>query len=229
MGSQKPYGWFPERCRNGACHVEDCGEHACSRRFRESEEAMRTFIAVPVPDAGLSALEPVLAALPTRVWRPVLPAQRHLTLRFMGEQPDGAASRWMGQLGAALVGLPAFVVDVCGLGVFPTARRPSVLWAGCGRGAADLVRLASQVDAALRSGGLASTREPFVAHVTLARRRRTADPAHVAPAVASALGRWRGTTWGRCAVSEVVLFRSDLGVQGPTYTRLATWPLAGVG
>lgn len=116
-----------------------------------------------------------------------------------------------------------FAIEVGGLGAFPTATRPRVLWAGVLAGDGALAALASTVDAALAALGFPSEARPFSAHITVARVR---EPRR-APALAEALGATAAKRFGRLAVHEVVVMRSDHSPRGARYTPLASLPLSG--
>ena len=185
---------------------------------------MRLFVAVPLGPAATRALDSPVAALSHAQWRPVAAHSRHLTLRFLGERPGEEAAALRRALGAALAGGGAFDVELRGLGVFPHRGRPLVLWAGCGPGAERLDALAHRVEGACRAAGLPPADRPFSPHLTLARRRdRNGGDAGV-PAL---LHAWGDARWGVLRVSRVLLLCSELHGEGPRYTTVGEWVLAG--
>jgi 2'-5' RNA ligase len=184
---------------------------------------MRLFVAVTPAAEVLTALDAVVASLPRTAWRPVAPAQRHLTLRFLGETPSAAVPPLRAALGGALRAHGPFEVELRGLGTFPAGGRATVLWAGCGAGAEGLAQLAADVDAACAAVGWPRTGHTFTAHLTLARRRAGGSgDAGLAPV----LRTWGDAGWGRWRVGAVALLASELRPQGPRYTEVARWPLA---
>ena len=95
------------------------------------------------------------------------PENLHLTLKFIGEYPEGE----MGTLEEALRGVVwpgEFEVKVRGLGFFPNARAPRVIWAGVEAGP-ELGQLARRVDRALWKLGVPPERKAYAPHLTLAR------------------------------------------------------------
>lgn len=181
---------------------------------------MRTFVAAPCPpEQPLGAA--LLSELAPRQWRLVPGERRHITLRFLGEVPDVRVPELVGLL-APLGMHAAFRLTVQGCGAFPDARRPEVLWLGCGAGREALAALAQAVGDAL---GLHPEGRPFRGHVTVARRRAGTAPAEAAAALAQQLPRWRATDWGAFMVDRVQLLASELRPDGPRYTPLATVPL----
>ena len=114
-----------------------------------------------------------------------------------------------------------FQLKAGGLGVFPTVKRPRVLWMGITGDTAPLIAFARNLDARLAGLGFAEETRPFRAHLTLGRfkaktdaRRLTQillDAAEIEPAAFSA--------------DQVILFKSDLKPSGAVHTPLAAIPL----
>jgi len=179
---------------------------------------MRCFIAIELPAAIHEALEDakmrLRAAHVKASW--VKPGNVHLTLRFLGEIEEVQAARIAVTLEEDYEAVPPFRLRVQGLGAFPTARRPSVLWAGCGPLDTGLSDVQQKAEAAARAVGLDAETKAFRPHLTLARirDRRSAGP------VAAALERQRGFDGGEFEVSAVALFESRLSPAGAEYTRL---------
>ena len=95
----------------------------------------------------------------------------HLTLKFLGETPEGRLE----QLGAALdevvTGVRSLPVTVEGFGAFPNAAHPSVVWAGVVTEPA-LELLQHGVEKVFGPLGFPPEGRPFRPHVTLGRARR---------------------------------------------------------
>lgn len=196
-------------------------------------EWIRAFVALNLPVAvvkDLAAVQRDLRAAAERggarvSWVPA--PNMHVTLKFLGNIDREAVYALRDRLGRELEGRATFPVSVQGLGVFPDAERPRVLWAGVEDLAAagtsseaPLARLAADVDGWLDDLGYEPETRPFHGHVTLGRIKE--PPA-------------RGPFWTetrlseqRCAPIEVVLYSSVLQRQGAEYEALARYPLAGV-
>ena len=139
----------------------------------------------------------------------VAPVNFHITYAFLGdlEQP----ARAVRGMEAGLDGLKAFSVSSGGFGVFPSSRRPSVLWVGIAEGAAQLRETAGKLAEGLAAEGLIFENR-FEPHVTIGRvkgrlpetfLRRAADFAQARKAVS--------------AISSVDLLESVLTPAGPEY------------
>lgn len=141
--------------------------------------------------------------------------QFHLTLKFLGEVAPEAADRAVGALQRAAGRQSAFTVRLAGLGAFPGAGRPSVLWAGVGGGAAELGALAEAVEGEMAQDGFPRERRPFSPHLTLGRVR---EGSRVPAAIPQALAASAGRAFGEWRVVRVVLMRSELTPRGPVYS-----------
>ncbi|TAJ18708.1 MAG: RNA 2',3'-cyclic phosphodiesterase [Dehalococcoidia bacterium] len=132
---------------------------------------MRLFIALDVPDAWREAARDALDALPAeaRAALRAVPAERlHVTLRFIGEYPEGGVTR----LEQALDEQVGAVDLQMALGRAGTFGR-SVVWLGVeGDGLAGLV---ARVEQAVRAAGVAASEERFSGHLTIARTRGRMD------------------------------------------------------
>lgn len=147
-------------------------------------------------------------------------ANLHITLKFLGQIDETRVPAVAEAIRAAAAPAAAFDVAVRGLGAFPTASRPRVVWAGLDEARA-LGALAAEVDDALATLGIPRESRPFAAHVTLGRVR---EPRRN-PALAEALAR--RADFGRLPVARVSLMRSELHPRGARYTELAGVLLAG--
>lgn len=172
----------------------------------------RAFVGVPVPaEPPLVALLDGLAATGADL-KVVDPAQLHVTLSFLGQVPDEAAPRIAAALDEAARPFAPFKLRLQGVGAFPSARRPRVVWAGS-KDAEPLVKLANATRDTLRAAGFAGDDKDFRAHVTLARTR---SEARIAGAVAFLRDHGRDEL-PEVPVRDVRLYRSVLSPGGPAY------------
>lgn len=181
---------------------------------------MRLFLAVTLPDemqeAIAGAIAPARQAAPTVRW--VRAGLLHLTVKFLGERPEGDDVRIAAAARGALAGIVPFQVTVGGTGAFPNFRRPRVVWLDM-HPPVPLADLAQRLDAALAPLGFARESRPFRAHVTLG-RVTDGVPREQLAALERALRDVRAS-W-TLIVRDVALMRSTLGPGGPAYTALHT-------
>jgi RNA 2',3'-cyclic 3'-phosphodiesterase len=171
---------------------------------------MRTFVAVPVPEA----LRKRVSALGNEIAAPgiglVKPENMHLTLRFIGEIPDSEVDGVKKLLGK--VAFKRFSCRIRGVGVFPNESFVRVVWAGCSSDGA-LEALAKSVAGEL--GGYGGD-ERFSAHLTIARVKSRMDPRPF-------LEKHLNEEFGEFEAKEFHLVCSRLGPGGPEYSTLAVF------
>lgn len=184
---------------------------------------MRLFIAVPLPPTIqqelASGLRTLRRALPPARW--VRPEGIHITLKFLGEQPDTVVAALDREVPAALSFLAPVTVHLVGGGFFPTHRRPRVAWVG---GQAEgLATWANAIETAATGLGLTLEERPFSLHLTLARLERPWPE----PAVQRFLDEVAGWELAAFEAREAVLYRSELRPEGALYSALRHWPAGG--
>jgi RNA 2',3'-cyclic 3'-phosphodiesterase len=183
---------------------------------------MRAFVALEIPDARvldeLVGLQRELSSAGADV-KLVERENLHFTVKFLGEisetQVKDAASR------LRALSLTAADVTVRGVGAFPSATRPSVIWVGLARG--DEVKvspIAASVIGALEGIGERDDR-PFVAHVTVARVK--SDRNRVA--LGSFIRDNSDRVFGSVRLASLKLVSSLLTPRGPVYTDLEEYHL----
>jgi 2'-5' RNA ligase len=188
-----------------------------------NEAALRSFVAVLLPDrvrAGLAAVSAELRGQ-TRGLAWVPPDNLHLTVRFLGEIGPVALERVREAVTAVAAAVPPFTVSLGGLGGFPVGRAPRVLWASVVAGGEKIEALFGELEAALVARGIPGESRAFHPHVTLARAR---DP-RGARELVRVLGA--GPAFGEVRVEALHLMRSELGPRGSRYSALTAAPLGG--
>ena len=131
---------------------------------------MRLFTAIDISEEVRETLRRLLARLCPLAhlrWSPV--ENLHITTKFIGEWPEPR----LGELKKALEGLktPGEIgISIRGLGWFPNARRPRVLWAGVAAPPA-LTVLAQATSDAVEALGVPAENREYSPHLTLARTR----------------------------------------------------------
>jgi len=188
---------------------------------------MRLFFAVTIPPEVLMEIERVQADLrrlmdcPTLRW--VRPDQFHYTVKFLGEQPVLKAQHAMETAGRVCDDLKPFSLTLAGLGAFPNARRPSVLWIGATEGSQQFEDMARKLDEALVREHFRRESKPPTAHLTIA-RIKTYD---AEAAVAEGLSRATVGEIGTINVDSIVLMQSVLRPTGSEYTLVERFAFRG--
>jgi len=199
---------------------------------------IRAFVAVELTDELRSAIALVQTQIKAELARElrrtapdarlqwVRPEANHLTLKFLGDIAEGQVEEIAQALTTVVGSQPRFSLEVGGLGVFPDARAPRVLWVGLS-GAGPVISLARSVDEALAELNFASETRPFNPHLTLARIKEHGREVGKALATTGFLAQT--SPLGMLPVSTVVLMRSELKPTGAVYTRLREIPLRDTG
>ena len=191
---------------------------------------IRSFIAIPVPSAGIRALEDAVKRLDSTdiggSVRWVRPEGIHLTLKFMGDIQAEMAERILVALPPAAAQFPPFELSISGLGVFPNPRRPRVLWAGVHGDLEILAALQLAVDDAVGKLGLPKEQRSFNPHLTLGRVRRDVPEGQlrkIGETVAD--GEFPGApSW---TADTVNLMRTELGPGGSKHYLVGSVPIGG--
>src|SRR5207244_8722401 len=181
---------------------------------------MRLFFAIELPAGVQAALGRLKPKDDNRDYRWSDPALLHVTLAFLGEQPELQleALQRVGET-AARAGRSASL-RLGAAGSFGSRGSPRVLWVGLDGDLEALSHLQARLDAALREAGFPVEDRPFRAHVTLARRRETARGG--APAGWPPQDRLSHAAF---TMDHLTLFQSRLSPRGPTYTPVLVFAL----
>lgn len=135
---------------------------------------MRAFLAIPVLAPALDAFGALRARVVGSVagvrWAP--PASPHLTLHFFGSITVSDSQRVICALGDVLREQQRMTLRLQGLGSFPSAAAPRVLWWGVDGDRTALMACVRACRATLRSGGFAVDERRYRAHCTLGRPRQ---------------------------------------------------------
>ncbi|HEX5314117.1 MAG TPA: RNA 2',3'-cyclic phosphodiesterase [Gammaproteobacteria bacterium] len=179
----------------------------CAAFSTTSEATLRLFFALwPDPDTREAIARATCEAVERAGGRAVPVVNYHLTLAFLGEQPERLLTALARM--AAEVEPPRGRLRLDRLGCFEKA---GVLWLGPERTPAPLRAWVRTFFAALASFGIAAERRPFAAHLTLARKIRCAPKLPPARAV-----YWE--------YEGFALVESVRGREGSEYRVLAEWP-----
>ena len=182
---------------------------------------MRLFFAIELPQSVRASLSQLHPASDTS-FRWVDAAQLHVTLAFLGEQPETALPM-LEQIGSSAAGAcKRSSLQLGEPGSFGPRRAPRVLWIGLAGDVAALLALQSRLAEGLRSGGFDVEARDYAPHITLARRRPNAAPNQPAPwpPDSSALPK------PAIPLDHLTLFQSRLSPRGASYHPLGQFPLA---
>ena len=192
-------------------------------------ETIRCFVAIPLDAAVIEDLQERQRGLRTQLadasvqW--AQPQQIHLTLKFLGNVRAASVEEMISTLREACGGIAPFDLATGGLGCFPSASNPRIVWLGLAGETDRLLQLQQRVAEAMAPFSERNETRPFHPHLTIGRVKRACpDTAKIVQrlmreSAASPPRSWR--------VTEVVLMRSVRNTSGAVYSKLGSVNLAG--
>lgn len=194
---------------------------------------MRLFIALDIDDPIRERIsrfgDGVRNFAPDARW--VKPESLHVTLKFIGEQPDASVEK----VKQALAGISTSTSEIQfrGYGFFPTSKSARVFWIGMESGP-PLAALAAAIDDKMASLGIAKEDRTFSPHLTLARSaggsgsprwRKGDQPNRAFQHLQDKLAALPAPEFGTMTPHEFFLYQSQLSPKGSKYTKLARFQL----
>jgi len=183
--------------------------------------SVRAFLAVPLPGALKNALSVLQNDLMrhARDIRWSRPESLHLTLHFFGRIPQENLEKIVVSMLSIKGCHQPFLVDVIGLGAFPSLQRPRVVWLGL-TPQDQLRQLHRDCQQSLSAAGFDIDFRPYTPHLTIGRaRKQTASLARLSQEIGD-------TLIGQLPIDRLVLYESRLQAGGAQHIPLFT---AGLG
>ncbi len=188
---------------------------------------VRAFIALDLPDSLHDPLSQVSNNLQGitegKHIRWVDVPNIHLTMKFLGDVSKKNISMINEIIQNQAACHKQFEISLGGFGVFPNLTRPRVIWVGV-EAPDELINLQRRIDGETTRLGYTPGQRKFNPHVTLGRVSRNANPKEVR-SISGLLRKHKVGFLGAARITEVNLFRSDLGPKGAVYSKLFTAPL----
>lgn len=183
---------------------------------------MRCFIAIDISESLKKSVNDCISQLKplSRDVRWVVPANLHLTLKFLGEVPEAGVPQLLAVLEPVAQVSDPFELSITGTGAFPDERRPTILWVGV-RAPAALRALYLRVEDAMAALGFPKEQRRFSPHLTIGRVKGR----HGMPELMSRFRTFQNAFFGSIEVREIVLMQSILKPSGPEYARLGAFRL----
>ncbi|SHJ73520.1 2'-5' RNA ligase [Malonomonas rubra DSM 5091] len=179
-------------------------------------ELLRSFIAIPLPEQTRRRIGKLQQQL--RALQPLLKTPRsenlHLTLNFLGDlTPEQLA-----EIGQHVLSIgqkkEIFNVLLKGLGFFPNAKRPRILWLGV-EPEAELIALQEELSKQLLSAGLEIEQRRYRPHLTIGRFRQP-------PPTTEALCPFLSQSCGSMKIDRMILYTSKLTPKGAIHRAQTT-------
>ena len=182
---------------------------------------LRTFIAIETPPGILQGVAEATAELRRAIgslvrWVPV--QNMHLTLKFLGDVAPSNVDMLSQMLRTEVELFPCFDMHLGGVGVFPSLKRPRVIYIGIQAPAA-LEALQRSIESAAGRLGYESEERGFSPHLTIGRVKQGLTVAEQ-QLIRRTLEDTTIDSLGTARVDSVHLYKSDLKPSGSVYTRL---------
>lgn len=189
-----------------------------------NHKVIRTFVAICLDEGirdRISEAQEHAKKLASNVkW--VQPGNFHVTLKFLGDVTPDKLAVVQSAVDQAASGITAFDLNISGMGVFPTPRRPRVIWVGVKECCQQLVDLAGSIEEAMAREGFEKEQKPFRSHITIGRVRESKPT----PGLVEGLQEIDSEDIGVQRVDCITIMESVLRSGGPIYTPLSVHKLA---
>ncbi len=187
---------------------------------------LRLFIAIPLP----ADVRQEIGRLQARLRRETPPGtvrwspkdQFHITLKFLGDVPAEQLAALQQALAPICAAGRPLELSAHGIGFFPHASQPRVIWAGAGDHHHRLPELHRQIDEATRRFAPAERPEKFASHITLGRFKPGGHGG--IPRLLEAAAALHDRHFGDWQASEVQLVQSQLTSVRAEHSVLAAFP-----
>jgi len=176
-------------------------------------------VALDFPETIRDAIRELIARLKPlcKGARWMRPEAMHVTLKFIGHVEADKLDSIVAAL-AAVHSLAPVDMHFCGVGFFPTERRPRVLWGGI-ESSPNLAELAGDIERALVPLDIPAETRDFVPHLTFARL----ESPHGAVKLVEAAKELQSLDLGATRETQFHLFESVLHKSGAEYTKLRSF------
>jgi len=181
--------------------------------------ARRLFIALPVEDEqAVQSLTEVFKNLKKfESLLKIVPADNfHITLKFFGSVEYGLADSLINAF-LSLNQLKKVEFNIEGIGAFPSAFDPSVIWAGLKCDEHPLYEIFQSVEVLAAAFGFPPEKRKFIPHLTLARVKREKKVPHE---LIKYIDKEKHSIFAASIFRELVLFESILKSTGAEYTKV---------
>ncbi len=179
---------------------------------------MRCFVALDLPLRLREAIAELQKDVSEPALKPVEPENLHITLKFLGDVPEGNISKIIDGLKAVRQG--PLTLGFRDMGVFPNIKYIKVIWIGIEGQITELESLVRTVDNICQPFIEFRDRHSFSPHLTIARAKE-----HPSAQLLAKLDKHKEINLGDYVFEDFQLKKSTLTPKGPIYENLAVFPL----
>ncbi|MBI3834253.1 MAG: RNA 2',3'-cyclic phosphodiesterase [Planctomycetes bacterium] len=152
---------------------------------RLEKMALRIFVAIELSDGVRAAIATLVDRLKKRCAgvRWISATQWHLTVKFLGEVPDGDVDAVCAAVASVARASDPFGLQTHDCGCFPPRGGVRIVWAGVEDVGGRLLRCVEAVENEIDQLGFAREQRPFAAHVTVGRVKEDSSRGRIREAV----------------------------------------------
>ena len=168
---------------------------------------MRFFIALEIPKENLPSFQAIQDRLHT-----LLPQARltnlekiHLTLAFVGEQPEELKGKLIELIRNSVKNTPPFAVTPAYIDGFPNIHEPQVLWIGTKGDIDKILLIAKRITEGLEDLNLPIDERRFIPHITIAKFN---NHFQLSRDLEDNLDKIMGATFNPIKITSIKLFES---------------------
>jgi 2'-5' RNA ligase len=179
---------------------------------------MRTFVSIEIPDDIKKKISELIekAKLHLTPVKWVENKNLHVTLKFVGQVEDEKIMSITDCVKESIKGTKPFTLSFAGMGLFPNAEHPSVLWVGISKGSDKAKDLAEKIECRITKEGYRGEEKDFTAHLTIGRIKEKID----IDSLSKFVQKNGNVDLGSIKVDHVSVMKSTLRPAGPVYDEI---------
>ncbi|MFC1454544.1 RNA 2',3'-cyclic phosphodiesterase [Candidatus Undinarchaeota archaeon] len=180
---------------------------------------MRAFIAVPISDESKETVASLISDLSGGNFKIVQKENFHLTLKFLGEIDENQLEAIKTLLENFSKTHSKFQATLNSVGAFPNEGHVKVLWVGLAP-QEEYEKMAQELDQSIHDIGFKKEKS-YTPHVTFSRVKYVDDKEKIK----AFLQKHKNEDFGEVQIDRIILMKSELTPEGPTYTEISSYPL----
>jgi 2'-5' RNA ligase len=183
---------------------------------------LRLFLAIAVSPEIRGSLERAVNRLreSRAAVRWLKPDAVHQTVKYLGDTPEDDLDGLIRSMRSVCADVVPFPITVTGLGAYPDARRPRIVWAAVREPSGTLQQLWKDTEEAAHTLGWQREKRGFTPHITLGRVKGSMN----IPRLREIIRSMENEHWGEQEVRNLVLYRSHLKPGGAEYEIVHVFP-----
>ncbi|MFH1622113.1 MAG: RNA 2',3'-cyclic phosphodiesterase [Candidatus Omnitrophota bacterium] len=188
-------------------------------------DSIRTFIALEINEEIKEKIENVQSTIKLTnsikgSW--VKKENLHLTLKFLGDTQIKHIEEIKGKIKESFKDESSINCSLSGVGIFPNARSPRVIWVGIKNGAVEIINLASNLETTLSQLGFKKEKRDFKTHITICRPKQILGQQKLQNALEEINKQFSPQEF---VINKITFLESKLTSQGSIYTPILSYQL----